>query len=393
MKLVISPEYENLVPKLQELEYNSLKESIQKNGLWMPVVVNPEGVILDGHHRLKICKELGKPVKFTIEKFETKSQEIIFVGESNLERRQLTALQRIILVRKLEPHYAELAKNRMLSGKKSDPKIIKPEGQVRDILGKKANVSGSTYEKGITILDNASPETIEKINNGTITINKVFKIMKKDEKKQERHNALMTQQVNLPETIQLHNMEFQKLKIAPGSVSLIITDPPYHDKFLHLFKDLAKQSSHVLRDGGSLVTYVGQKNIGKVINMMEAQGLEFHWPLTIKHSGPSASVFGLKVLVACKIMLWFTKGKYEGEFVRDFIESEFQGKELHEWQQSTKESDYYIKYMTIENEIVYDPFLGSGTFGISAKKLKRQFIGCEVDKDHYETARRLISNV
>ena len=77
--------------------------------------------------------------------------------------------------------------------------------------------------------------------------------------------------------------------------------------------------------------------------------------------------------------------------VRDVIQSEFQGKELHEWAQSTVESDYFIKYMTIENEIVYDPFMGQGTFGISAIKQNRQFIGCEINQEHFENAERLLS--
>jgi len=98
-------------------------------------------------------------------------------------------------------------------------------------------------------------------------------------------------------------------------------------------------------------------------------------------------------MVGYKPLLWFVKGKYEGEFVSDVKRSEFQGKELHDWAQSTVESDYYIKYMTLENDIVYDPFMGQGTFGISAVKLKRQFIGVENDKGHFENARRLLSNV
>jgi len=179
--------------------------------------------------------------------------------------------------------------------------------------------------------------------------------------------------------------------VEGNSVSLIFTDPPYHEKYLHLYESLAVHASRVLREGGSLICYAGHYAIGKIINMMEAQGLNFHWPIAVIHSGPSASVFGRKILVGYKPMLWFTKGKYEGEFVKDCIKSEFQGKEIHEWAQSTVESDYYIKYLTLENEIVYDPFLGQGTFGISAVKLNRQFIGCEVDKEHFENARRLIS--
>lgn len=391
-QLLIHKEYEKLVPSLLDEEYQSLKQSIKKNGLWMPIIINEKNEILDGHHRFKICKELGVKIKHAIRKFTTKSEEIIFVGECNLKRRQLTVLQRIDLVRKLEPHYAELAMNRMKSGKKLDPGIIKTQGKVRDVLGKKADVSGSQYEKGTHVLEKATKKDIADINNGNKTITKVYREIRKDENKKKRHKELMKQQVKLPKTITLHNMEFQKLKIKNGSVSLIITDPPYHEKYLYLFKDLAKQAMQVLKDGGVLLTYVGNFNMGKIINTMEDAGLKYHWTMAVIHSGPSASVFGRKILVGYKPMVMFTKGKYEGEFIRDVIKSEFEGKELHEWAQSTKESDYYIKYMTIKNEIVYDPFLGSGTFGRSAKKLGRQFIGCEVDKGYFETAQRLISS-
>lgn len=392
MILTVDTEYEKLVPKLSDEEYNALKESIRVNGLWLPIITNPQGVILDGHHRYQACKDLGIKTKHAERNFPTKTDEIIFVGECNLKRRQLTLLQRINLVRILEPYYKEKAKQNQ--GTRTDLNIVEmfPQSKTRDILGKKAQVSGRTYDKGTTVLEKATKEDIDKINNGEKTITKVYREITKNEKRDKRQQEIKETQVNLPETVILHNSEFQKVFILKNSVSLIFTDPPYHEKYLYLYEDLAVHASRVLREGGSLVCYVGQTNIGKVINLMESQGLKFHWPITVKHSGPSASVFSKKVLVACKIMLWFVKGKYEGEFVRDFIESEFQGKELHDWAQSTVESDYYIKHMTIENEIIYDPFLGSGTFGISAVKLKRQFIGCEVSNEHYETARRLISN-
>ena len=125
--------------------------------------------------------------------------------------------------------------------------------------------------------------------------------------------------------------------------------------------------------------------------MMEKHGLKFHWPIAVIHSGPSSAMWDRRILVGYKLMLWFTKGKYDGEFVRDTIKSEFQGKELHEWAKSTVESDYYIQYLTLEDEIVYDPFLGQGTCGVSAVKLGRQFIGSEIDKGHFENAQRLIA--
>ena len=59
IELKINPEYANLVPKLSATEYQELKESIKLNGLWHPIIINPERVILDGHHRYPICIELN----------------------------------------------------------------------------------------------------------------------------------------------------------------------------------------------------------------------------------------------------------------------------------------------------------------------------------------------
>ena len=96
-------------------------------------------------------------------------------------------------------------------------------------------------------------------------------------------------------------------------------------------------------------------------------------------------------MVACKHILWFTKGDYGGDYVTNVIKSKYQGKDNHKWAQSTIESDYYIKHMTEENKIVYDPCMGQGTFLISAAKLKRQCIGSDIDKEHFETAKKLIT--
>lgn len=394
MQLTINPEYEDLVPALSESQYNSLSDSIKENGLWMPILTNPEGIILDGHHRFKICKELGINLKHAVRNFDSKTDEIIFVGECNLKRRHLEPLQRIALVRKLEPYYQKKAKENSLSNLKQNEPSGKffPLGRIREVLGDKAGVSDRTYEKGVKILDTGNQDLIQKIINKNDSIDSTYRVIQKDKKRQKRHEEIKKIQVNLPDTVTLYNQDFQTAPIPESSVSLIFTDPPYGEESLPLVRDLCFHAMKVLKDGGSLVFYPGHAHIDKVFEYAKEAGLTYHWIIAVTHSGPSSSIFGRKVLAAYKPMLWFTKGRYEGEFVKDLIKSEFQGKELHEWAQSTKESDYYIKYMTIQNEIVYDPFLGSGVFGVSARKLKRQFIGCEINKDHFETARRLISS-
>lgn len=45
-----------------------------------------------------------------------------------------------------------------------------------------------------------------------------------------------------------------------------------------------------------------------------------------------------------------------------------------------------------EGDLVFDPFLGSGTTGIAAKLLDREFVGTEIDKEYFEIARARIDN-
>jgi len=390
MKLVINPNYAGLVPNVSETEYQSLKASIKEYGLWIPIITNVNGVILDGHHRYRACQELGIKTKHVLRVFNNELLEKKFVIECNLKRRHLNDFQKAELGILLLPIEQELAMHRQITGKPIRSDDLK--GQARDITAKQVGMSGTTFDRARIVIAKAPDDIKQQLRDGKTSINKEYQQIKKQEKKETRQAEIKNLQVNLPDNVTLYNQEFQSAPIPDNSVSLILTDPPYHEKYLYLYEDLGKHAVRVLRDGGSLICYVGHYAVGTIINTMEKHGLRFHWPISVIHSGPSASVFGRKILVGYKPMLWFTKGKYTGEFVRDVIQSEFQGKELHEWAQSTKESDYYIKYLTIENEIVYDPFMGQGTFGISAVTQNRQFIGCEVDSEYFGIAQRLISN-
>jgi site-specific DNA-methyltransferase (adenine-specific) len=51
-----------------------------------------------------------------------------------------------------------------------------------------------------------------------------------------------------------------------------------------------------------------------------------------------------------------------------------------------------IKTYTNEGETVLDFTMGSGTTGVAAKNLGRDFIGIELDKDYYNIAKERIQN-
>ena len=56
----------NPMPSLAPDEYAGLKESIRRHGVLYPVVVDHEGAIIDGHHRLAIVREIEERVGLRI---------------------------------------------------------------------------------------------------------------------------------------------------------------------------------------------------------------------------------------------------------------------------------------------------------------------------------------
>jgi len=54
--------------------------------------------------------------------------------------------------------------------------------------------------------------------------------------------------------------------------------------------------------------------------------------------------------------------------------------------------DFFIRSFTHKGDIVMDPFMGSGTTAVSAKKLQRNFIGSELKKDYIDLSNKRLEN-
>ena len=51
-----------------------------------------------------------------------------------------------------------------------------------------------------------------------------------------------------------------------------------------------------------------------------------------------------------------------------------------------------IEFYSFEDDVILDPFMGSGTSALAAIRLKRNFVGYEINKDYIELANRRINN-
>ncbi|CVK18510.1 ParB/RepB/Spo0J family partition protein [Sporomusa sphaeroides] len=89
-----------VMPDLSPDDYTELKVDIQKRGMMVPVEYDEDGNILDGHHRIKICTELGlKDWPRVVRVGMTEEQKREHARKLNMARRHLTREQRQELIR------------------------------------------------------------------------------------------------------------------------------------------------------------------------------------------------------------------------------------------------------------------------------------------------------
>lgn len=68
------------------------------------------------------------------------------------------------------------------------------------------------------------------------------------------------------------------------------------------------------------------------------------------------------------------------------------GTNIHDSQKPISLMQILIENATKEGEIVFEPFVGSGTTCIAAKRAKRHYIGFEIDKEYYDIACERLRN-
>uniref|UniRef100_A0A6M3K0V0 Putative methyltransferase n=1 Tax=viral metagenome TaxID=1070528 RepID=A0A6M3K0V0_9ZZZZ len=223
--------------------------------------------------------------------------------------------------------------------------------------------------------------------------NKILKEIKSQEKK-DVQKKLYTEasKTYKPNTdIQIHNVDFREYakKIEDNSIDLILTDPPYPKEFLPLWKDLAVVAERILKPGKFLIAYSGQLYLNEIFTYFKDAGLEYYWLAGLWHKGSTAIVNARNVINEMKPILIYCKPplkKNQNTFIDMFI-SEKKNKDLHEWGQNIEVIELLIEKFSAPNDLIFEPFAGSGTTLTASKTLKRKCIGCETDKEMIDIIR------
>ena len=233
-------------------------------------------------------------------------------------------------------------------------------------------------------------------------------------------------------------------KIPDKSIDLVFADPPYNlqlrdtlyrpdqttveavtndwDKF-ETYKDYdefcliwLKECKRVLKDGGALWVIGSYHNILRLGTSIQNLGFWILNDIIWHKTNPMPNFRGTRFTNAHETLLWCTtsrKAKYTFNYQN--LKELNDGKQMRsDWhipicagKERLRETNNQRSHPTQKPEAllyrimvsstnvgdtVLDPFLGSGTTAVMAKKLQRNFIGFEQDKDYIKLAKKRLKN-
>lgn len=215
--------------------------------------------------------------------------------------------------------------------------------------------------------------------------------------------------------------------IADGSVDLLLTDPPYNlglfmqeratnlkrmrenyfgaagwdnlsaDDWAESMDDFFGEAARVVRKGGALIVFMAVIKLETLIGLAQKHGFYYKTTGAWHKLNPMPRNMNLHFINSTESWVYFINGAKTGTFnndgkaLHDFFESSVTPKSekefgKHPTQKPVELMDYFVQALTDAGDVVLDPFMGSGSSGVSAKGLGRKFIGIELDENYFDIA-------
>ena len=405
-------------------DIETLKNSIQEQGLLQSIGITDKNELVFGERRLKACEELG----WTNIDCKIVNVTSIVEGENdeNMIRKDFTKSELVAITEVLEKEIG----NRQ--GQRTDLGLVDPGPQVktRDIVGDKIGKSGREVDRIKTVVksDNTdlidmmdsevistkdcvkvtkeSPEMqnkiIQKIKNEDVkNVGMAIKTIREEKKVEEYKNSDKTKPI-------IYNKDYKDflLTIEDNSIDLLITDPPYFTED-YVNKDFAEEwitlSLRKIKDEGRAFIFIGAypKEIHAYLSILLKQNkFIIDNPIIWTYRNTLGQTPKMKYNLNYQMCLHlYSKNSRELDTsitnemfsVQDINAPDGRiGDRYYKWQKPDELSERLIRHSTLESDKIIDPFAGSGSFLLAASRINRDATGCEKDSDVYNIAIKII---
>lgn len=220
-------------------------------------------------------------------------------------------------------------------------------------------------------------------------------------------------------------------KISPNSINLIVTDPPYNlghfmknrdtnlskmrdnffgaagwddmglDEWKKSMDDFFESAAKVMKKGGTLIMFMAIIKVETIIGLAEKHGFYYKTTGIWHKTNPMPRNMNLHFVNSTEAWIYFTYKTRTGTFnnngvlIHDFIETSVTPNSERKYGKhpTQKPESLLLHFVTIlsnKGDWVLDPFMGSGTTGVIAKRTGRNFIGIELEKKYFDMAKSRI---
>lgn len=222
--------------------------------------------------------------------------------------------------------------------------------------------------------------------------------------------------------IDLRNCDYKELlkemKKQNIKVDCILTDPPYNVSRNHQlgFSNMGRagmdygkwdynfnQSEWIkncvpfLKDGGSIIIFNDWKNLSYIVQSLEENACVVKDLLRWEKLNPMPRNVNRRYAIDFECAVWAVKGKKPWVFNKPkdkaYLKAVFKsgvvpgGKNrLHPTQKHLGVIEEILTIHTNKDDLVFDPFSGSGTTALACLNHSRQFIGSEIDEKYFKNA-------
>lgn len=205
----------------------------------------------------------------------------------------------------------------------------------------------------------------------------------------------------------------ESMKLLPSEIfDLAVTDPPYKTitggdsngknserpkgmlsgnrklfKYQNIkISDWMSELYRVLKENTHCYIFTNSLNLTEMLNESQKVGFKLHNLLVWEKNNCTPSQYYMK---NCEYVLFLRKGK--AKWINDIGGSKtvhqfnnIIGNKTHPCEKPIDLLKFYIANSSNKNDVVFDPFVGTGSTLVAAKELNRMYFGYELEKQYYD---------
>lgn len=218
-------------------------------------------------------------------------------------------------------------------------------------------------------------------------------------------------------------------KLPDNFFDLLVTDPPYfimnkqdlpmktrapivqnasfdhfdsYESFIEFTRSWIKSLVPKMKEDATMYIFFAGQYITDLLRICEEFGFEYVTMMVWYKTNPVPKIRKTKYLSATEFLLHVSRGKPTFNFLgqrkmhnvlrasiccgKERLQKDGQLNSLHPAQKPESIIEKLIKVSSNKDQWVCDPFAGTGTVNAVCKKMRRQCIGIEKDKEYFERA-------